>query len=104
MLPIYGKKTLIIFFSRTNGQMALKHGLLHQVLKYYQDCSFDDLGLTLTFLRQAEIWENTDTLDFIKSFECFGQKMIIKVVLMSTLRLINRRGQGHCLTFDPGLS
>ena len=29
--------------------MALKHGMLHQVLKFYQDSSFDDLGLTLTF-------------------------------------------------------
>ena len=23
---------------------------------------------------------------------------------MSTLRFMSRRGQGHCLTFDPGLS
>ena len=29
--------------------MALKHGMQHQVLKFYQDCSFDDFGLTLTF-------------------------------------------------------
>ena len=26
-MPIYGKKTLKIFFSRTNGLMALKHGM-----------------------------------------------------------------------------
>ena len=38
------------------------------------------------------------------SFECFGEKMVIRVVLMSTLRFMSRRGQGHCLTFDPGLS
>ena len=43
------KKTLKIFFSRTNGLMTLKHGMWYQVLKYYQDCSFDDLGLTLTY-------------------------------------------------------
>ena len=47
-MPIYGKKTLKIFFSRTKGLMALKHGMSHLVLKFYQDCSFDDLGLTLT--------------------------------------------------------
>ena len=41
----------------------------------------------------------------MESFECFGQKkMVIRVVLMSTLRFMSRRGQGHCLTFDPGLS
>ena len=32
------------------------------------------------------------------------KKMIIRVVLMSTLRIMSRRGQGHCLTFDLGLS
>ena len=26
-MPIYGKKPLKIFFSRTNGPMALKHGM-----------------------------------------------------------------------------
>ena len=30
--------------------------------------------------------------------------IIIRVVLMSTLRFMSRRGQGHCLTLDPGLS
>ena len=28
-MVIYGKKTLKIFFSRTNGLMALKHGTLY---------------------------------------------------------------------------
>ena len=31
-------------------------------------------------------------------------KKVIIVVLMSKLRFMSRRGQGHCLTFDPGLS
>ena len=31
------------------------------------------------------------------------KKKVIRVVLMSTLRFMSRRGQGHCLTFDPGL-
>ena len=31
-------------------------------------------------------------------------KMVIRVVLMSTLRFMSRRGQGYCLTFVPGLS
>ena len=53
---------------------------------------------------QGQIWENANTLDFMESFECFGEKMVIRVVLMSTQRFMSRRGQGHCLTFDPGLS
>ena len=32
------------------------------------------------------------------------KNIVIRVVLMSTLRFMSRRGQGHCLTFDPGLS
>ena len=44
------------------------------VSKYYQDCSNDVLGLTLTFLRQVQIWENANTQDFIDSFEDFGIK------------------------------
>ena len=47
---------------------------------------------------------NANTLDFMESFECFGKITVIRVVLMSTLRFMSRRGQGHCLTFDPGLS
>ena len=29
--------------------MTLEHGILHWVLKYYQVCSNDDPGLTLTY-------------------------------------------------------
>ena len=41
---------------------------------FYQDCSFDDLGMTLTFLWQGQIWDNANILLFMESFECFGQK------------------------------
>ena len=44
----------------------------HLVLKFYQDYSFDDLGLTLTILRQGQILENANTLNFMESFEYFG--------------------------------
>ena len=57
-MPIYGKKTIKIFFSRTNGLITLKHGIWHHVLKFYQDCSFDDLGLILTFfMARSNMWE-----------------------------------------------
>ena len=45
-MPIYGKK---IFFSGTKRLMTLKLGMQHRVLKYYQVCSNDDPGLTLTY-------------------------------------------------------
>ena len=47
---------------------------------------------------------NANSLDFMESFECFGKTMVVRVVLMSTLRFMSRRGQGHLLTFDSGLS
>ena len=36
--------------------MTLKLGMQHWVLKYYQVYSSDDPGLTLTYLRQGQIW------------------------------------------------
>ena len=62
------------------------------------------LGWNWPFIWQGQIWQNANTLDIMESFECFGQKMVIRVVLMRTLRFMSRRGQSHCLTFDPGLS
>ena len=78
--------------------------MYHQVLKFYQYCSFDAFGLLLTFFMARSNIVNANTLDFMESFECFGKKMVIRVALMSTLRSMSRTGQGHCLTFDPGLS
>ena len=39
-----------------------------------------------------------------KVLNVLAEKMVIRVVLMSTLRFMSRRGQGHCLTFDLGLA
>ena len=55
-MPIYGKNPKKIFFFGTNGLMTLKHGMHHEVLEYYQVCSNDDPELTLTYLRQGQIW------------------------------------------------
>ena len=61
--PIYGK-TLKIFFSGTKRPMTLKLGMQHWVLEYYQICSNDDPGLTLTYFTArsnlvpyAFVWE-----------------------------------------------
>ena len=42
-------KTLKNFFSGTKRPMTLKLGMLYQVLRYYQICSNDDPGMTLTY-------------------------------------------------------
>ena len=45
-MPILGKKTIKIFLSGTKSSMTLKLGMQHWVLRYYQNCSNDDPGLT----------------------------------------------------------
>ena len=39
-----------------------------------------------------------------KFLKILGQESVIRVVLMNTWRSVGRRGQGHYLTFDPGLT
>ena len=49
--PIYGKKPLKIFFSRTRRLMTLGHGMWHWGCGAYPVCSNDDTKMTLTYLR-----------------------------------------------------
>ena len=67
----YMGKTFKIFFSRTKRQMTLKRGMQHWVLEYYQVCSNDDPGLTLTYFTARSnwvpytlVWEKGKTKDF----------------------------------------
>ena len=53
-MPIYGKKPLKIFFSRTRSPMIFKLGMYHRGLKLYKVYINDDPGLTLT-LWQGQI-------------------------------------------------
>ena len=62
--------------------MTLKLGMQHQVLKYYQICSNDDPGLTLTFFKAksnlvpyAFIWEKGKTMDFSESTVVYDLKL-----------------------------
>ena len=58
--------------------MTLKLGMQHWVLEYYQICSNDDPGLTLTYFTArsnlvpyAFIWEKGKTMDFSETiFVC----------------------------------
>ena len=64
--------------------MALKPGMQHLVLKYYQICSNDELGLSLTYFTArlnlvpfACVWENASTIDFLETDE-FYEVQIVK--------------------------
>ena len=65
------------------NQMVLQHSMMHWVLLYHQDCSNDDLVLTLTYFTSQSTMENANTKDFMESLENFGLKLVIRVVLMS---------------------
>ena len=69
----YMVKPLTIFFSGTEWPTTLKLGMQHQVLEYYQVCSNDAPGLTLTYFTArsdlvpyAFVWEKGKTMDFQK--------------------------------------
>ena len=58
--------------------MTLKHGMQHRVLEYYQICSNDDAGLTLTYFTArsnlvpyAFVWEKGETMDFSETVVVF---------------------------------
>ena len=75
-------KTLKIIFSRTKKLMTLKLGIQHQVLKYYQVCSNDDPGLTLTYFTARSnlvpyvfVWEKGKTMDFSETIVVYDVKV-----------------------------
>ena len=70
-MPIYGKNLKNLLLHRSKRPMTLKLGMLRQVLEYYQICSNDDPGLTLTYFMvrsnlvpYAFVWEKVKTMDF----------------------------------------
>ena len=75
-------KTLKIFFSGTKRPMILKVIMQHQVLEYYQVCSNDDPGMTLTYfmarsnlIHYAFVWEKGKTVDFSETIVVFDIKV-----------------------------
>ena len=62
--------------------MTLKLGMQHWVLEYYQACSNDDLGLTLTYFTArsnlvpyAFVWEKGKTMDFSETIVVYDLKL-----------------------------
>ena len=62
--------------------MTLNHGMQHRVLEYYQVCSNDDPGLTLTYFTvrsnlvpYAFVWEKGKTIDFSETIVVYDLKL-----------------------------
>ena len=62
--------------------MTLKLGMQHLVLEYYQVCSNDDPGLTLTYFTArsnlvpyAFVWEKGKTMDFSETIVVYDLKL-----------------------------
>ena len=73
---------LILFFSGTKRPMTLNPGMHHRVLEYYQVCSTDDPGLTLTYFTArsnlvpyAFVWEKGKTMDFSETIVVCDMKL-----------------------------
>ena len=73
---------LKIFFSGTKWLMTLKLGMHHRVLEYYQVCSNDDSGLTITYFTArsnlvpyAFLWEKVKTMDFSETIVVYDLKL-----------------------------
>ena len=72
-MPLYGKNLKKIFFSGAKGPMTLKLGMQRRVHEYYQVCSNDDPGMTLTYfmgrsnlLSYAFVWEKSKTMEIFQ--------------------------------------
>ena len=66
-MSIHAKRTLKIFFYGTERPMNLKLGMQHRVLEYYQVCSKDAQGLTLTYF--------TARSNLVPYAFCMGKKL-----------------------------
>ena len=62
--------------------MTLKRGMHHRVYEYYQVCSNDDHGLTLTYFTArsdlvpyAFVWEKGKTMDFSETIVVYDVKV-----------------------------
>ena len=81
-MPIYGKNLKTIFFFGTKWLMTLNLDMHHLVLEYYQVCSNDEPGLTLTYFTArsnsvpyAFVWEKGKTNGFSETIVVYDLKL-----------------------------
>ena len=80
VMPIYDKN--LKKSSSTKRPMTFNLGMQHRVLEYYQVCSNDDPGLTLTYFTArsklvpyAFEWEKGKTMDFSETIVVYDLKL-----------------------------
>ena len=82
-----------------------------QVLKYYQVCSNDDTGLTLTYFMTrsnlvlyAFIWEKVKTMDFSETIVVYDIKVGICSQLNEYMKLYEYQWSRSLIDLGPDLS
>ena len=85
--------------------MTLKVAMQHRVLEYYQVCSNDESGLTLTyfmarsnFVPYAFVWEEYETMYFSETIVVCDIKVSRCTEVNEYMKFMSTRGQGHSLT------
>ena len=85
--------------------MTLKVDMQHRVLEYYQICSNDESGLTLTYFMARSnfvpypfVWEEGKTMDFSETIVVYNIKVGRCSQLNEYMKLISTKGQCHALT------
>ena len=80
-MPIY-YDNLKKIFSGTKQPMTLKVSMQHRVFKFYQVCSNDDLGLTLTYFTArsnlvpfAFVWGKSNIMNFSETIVVYDIKI-----------------------------
>ena len=81
-MPIFDKNLKMTIFSRTKRLMTLKVDMQHWVLEYYQVCSNENPGMTLTYFMArsnlvpyAFVWKKGKTMAFSEFFVVYDIKV-----------------------------
>ena len=90
--------------------MALELGMQHRVLEYYQVCSNNDPGLTLTYFTArsnlvpyAFVWEKGKTMDFSETIVVYDLKLATDDRNDKKFLMTSKRSPGGCMPPAPGL-
>ena len=84
-MPIYDNNLKKIF-SGTKQPMTLKAGMPHRVFKYFQVCSNDDLGLTLTYFTARS---NLIPYAFVSNIMDFSETILVYVIKVGRFIQLN---------------
>ena len=106
-MPIYGKTWKIL---EPKGRW-IKLGMQHQVLEYYQVCSNDDSGFTLTYFMArsnlvpyAFVWEKVKTMDFSETIVVYDIKVGRCSQLNEYMKLYEYQRSRSLTDLGPNLS